>query len=208
MFSFLSPDNKFMQGLSRFADLCLLNILFLVSCLPIFTVGAATAALYSVCFQMLKDEEHGILKSYFRSFGENFRQGTALWLILLLAAVPACFYFDFFFTMEGPLRYVSGVFILIFLLALMTAAYAFPLLSRFENTALNTLKNALILSIGNLPRTLCIVAVDLLPWLLWLLEYELFLKVSFLWVALYFAAAAYFNANLLRKVFAPLIKAE
>lgn len=208
MFSFLSPDSKFMQAVAKFADLCLLNIFFLISCLPLFTIGAATAALYRVCFQMLKNEESGIFKSYFRAFRENFRQGTAAWLILLFIAVPACFYFDFFFTMESLLRYGFLLFVLIFFLALMTAAYVFPLLSRFENTVLNMLKNALILSIGNLPRSVCIVAVNILPWVIWLLDYELFWQVSFLWAALYFAAAAYFNASLLQKVFDPLMQTE
>ena len=208
MFSFLSPDSKFMQAVARFADLCLLNIVFVITCLPVFTIGAATAALYSVCSQMLKNEESGIFRSYFRAFRENFRQGTAAWLILLAAAVPACLYFDRFVVMDSPLRYGSALFVLVFVLALMTAAYVFPLLSRFRNTVAGSLKNALILSVGNLPRTAVMVAVNSLPWVMWLGFYELFWKVSFLWAALYFAAAGYFNAALLKKVLDPLMVKE
>lgn len=208
MFSFLSPDSKFMQGVSRFADLCVLNILFLLTCLPIFTIGAANAALYRVCFQMLKKEEGSVFKSYFRTFRDDFKQATLVWLFLLFIAVPALYYFDLFFTMESVLRYGFLVFILIFVLVLLTAAYVFPLLSQFQNTVPITIKNALILSIGNLPRSLCIAAANVLPWVMWLFYYDLFVDVSFLWIALYFAAAAYFNANLLRPVFAPYMPEE
>ena len=72
MFSFLSADSKFMITLSRFTDLIILNLLFLVTSIPIFTIGAGCAALYTLSFRMLRNREGSIVKDYFRAFGENF----------------------------------------------------------------------------------------------------------------------------------------
>ena len=52
-----SIDSKFMQVLSRIYDIAVLNMLYLLTCLPIFTIGAATSALYAVCFRMGTDRE-------------------------------------------------------------------------------------------------------------------------------------------------------
>ena len=67
---------------------------------------------------------------------------------------------------------------------------------------------ALLLTLGNLPRAMAAAAVNLLPWGLFLFQYELFWKASFLWLSLYFAAAAYINTSILWKVFKPFYPEE
>lgn len=203
MFSMFSPDSKTMQIISRVTDLILLNIIFLITSLPLFTVGAATTAMYTLCFQMMREEGSGILKPYFRAFKENFKQGTAIWLVILLIVLPALFYFDRVFRMDGILRFASLFFMLIAAAGLLTAGYVFPWISQFRNTAAQSLQNALILSITHLPRSVYILVINLLPVILWAVNYDLFEKISFLWLALYFAAAAYMNTGLLWHVFKP-----
>ena len=198
-----SPDSKFMTVVSRFADLLLLNLVFLLTCLPVFTIGAAVTALYTMCFRLMREEYSGLLRSYFSAFKSNFRQATCIWLLLLLIVCPALFYFYVLFSMDSLLRYFGFLFILISLLAAMTASYVFPWISQFENTTGQALQNALILSISHLPRTLAIVAINLVPAIVFFISPELFLQVSFLWVALYSAAAAYMNTGLLWHVFKP-----
>ena len=208
MFSFLSPDSRFMQGLSRFADLVILNILLLLTSLPLFTVGASVSAAYTLTFRMLRGKEEPIVKSYFRAFRDNFRQGTALWLLFLFVAGPALFYFDRFYTMEGVVHYLFVPFLSVFSLAVFAGSFAFPLTSQFQNSFGGTLLNALLLTLGNLPRAMAAAAVNLLPWGLFLFQYELFWKASFLWLSLYFAAAAYINTAILWKVFKPFYPEE
>ena len=208
MFSFLSPDSKFMQTVSRITDLVLLNVLFLLTCLPVFTVGATVSSLYCVCFQLLRSREGKLFKSYLRAFRDNFKQGTILWLLFLFVFIPGLSYFDTFFRMTGPLRYLFVVFFTILVLAVFTASYAFPWISQFRNDTVTVLRNALILSLSHLPRTLAMAAVSLLPIGMWLFLPELFVKVGFLWLALYFSAAAYINTAILWKVFKPYYPEE
>lgn len=198
-----SPDSKFMEIIGRITDLILLNILFLITCLPVFTIGASVTALYTLCFRLMREEYSGIIKSYFKAFKDNFKQATVIWLLLLAAGIPALYYFSLLFQMDGILRYSSFVFVIIAVLALMAGSYVFPWISQFENTTAQALKNALILSISRLPRSLCVLAINLVPLIVWFINPELFIQVSFLWVALYFAAAAYMNTGILWHVFKP-----
>lgn len=203
MFSMFSPDSKIMQVISRITDLILLNIIFLLTCLPVFTIGAAMAAMNTLCFRMLRQEEGNIIKPYFRAFKENFRPATGVFAILALILVPDYLYFDRFFHAEGLAHYGMYVFIFIAAVTVLAAGFAFPWVSQFRNSIPQTLRNSLLLSIGNLPRAIAVAAINLLPAVLWITNYDLFMKVSFLWLALYFAAAAYMNAAILYPVFKP-----
>ena len=65
---FFDADSWFMQLISRFASLVVLNLLFLCTCIPIFTIGAALTALYDVVFRMDSEREGQIVSTYFRAF--------------------------------------------------------------------------------------------------------------------------------------------
>ena len=203
MSKLFSMDSKFMRVMGRIGDLILLNLLFLVTSLPIFTIGAATTAMYTVCFRFGSDRESGTTRSFFEAFRVNFKQATILWLIMLLILATAFFNAIFFWLLPSAIRYGALIFVFIFLLAFFMLSYAFPLLSQFDNKNMGILKNSLIMSMGYLPRTLVIAAINILPWVLLLTNIILFLQGSFLWVMIYFAGAAFINTKLLHKVFAP-----
>ncbi len=201
MGAFFSMDSKFMQAMSRIADLVTLNVLFLLSCVPLFTIGAASAAMYTVCFRFGTDREQGVCRSYFRAFRENFKQGTILWLILALFLVTGFLNTFLLYSLEGGVRYLFLLTGILLVLAVLMFGYTFPLLSQFSNDVRSTLKNALFLSLGYLPRSIPVVALNVFPLALALLDLYVFLQAGFLWVFLYFSAAAYLNSLLLKKVF-------
>ena len=201
-----APDSRFMRYLNRFADLMILNLLFLLTSIPIFTIGASLTALYSVCFHLGTDREGSTFRDYFAAFKENFRQATALFLLLLLwlmgtggAAVIFCF-------MAGWMHYLFVPFAVLFIVVVLVASYVFPLLSRFENQNTITLKNAALLSLGYLPRSIIIGAINLFPFVLLAVDLLSFLKAGFAWLIIWFSAAAYCNCLLLKKVFAPYLE--
>lgn len=198
------PDSLIMQIISRFCDIVILNIVFLITCIPIFTIGAANTALYDVVFRMDTDREGKLLATYFRSFRENFRQSTVLWLMLLLFG--AATYVNMTrFSILGDSSYLLGygLFILsmlVLVLEVFLFSYSFPLLSRFRNSTRQTALNALLLAIGNLPRTLILTVINCFPWALLIVNFYAFMQLGFIWFAAYFAAAAYFNSRVLKKV--------
>ncbi len=203
-----SPDSKFMRAMSTLGDLMLLNFVFLLCCLPVVTIGAAVTALDTVAFRIARGTEGRILALFFRSFRQSFRRATALWLLLLLAGVVAVLDLRIFTALGGWLRLLRVPFILLLLMTFFTAGFAFPLLSQFENGVTGTLKNALFLGLGYLPRTLVVTVLNVFPFALLLVDPYLFLYAGFLWVFLYFAAASVLIARLLEKVFAPYREPE
>lgn len=198
-------DSPVMLFISRLCDIVILNVVFLITCIPIFTIGAANTALYDVVFRMDTEREGKLLASYFRAFRENFRQSTALWLILLLFG--AATYVNMTrFSILGEEAWLLGyglfvVSMLVLLLEVFLFSYSFPLLSRFRNSIRQTALNALLLAIGNLPRTLVLTVINCFPWALLIMNFYAFMQLGFIWLAMYFAAAAYFNSRVLKKVF-------
>lgn len=191
-----------MQAMSRVCDLLVLNILFLLCCIPVFTIGPAVTALYTVCFRFDTDREQGTVKSFLSAFRSNFRQATVLWLILLVCGGSALANIFLFRFLAGPARYCGLLFGLLFVIALLTGSYAFPLLSRFRNDTRSTLKNAFALSIGFLPRSLLMAAINAFPFFLIFCNLYLFLQTGFIWVCVYFSASGYINSLILKPIFA------
>ena len=155
-------DNPFWRALSVASDLLILNLLTLLCSLPIVTAGAAFTAMFSVVVRSVRGEEDYIVKPFFRAFKSNWKKGTLLWLLLLLAA--GFLYFDYL----AASAYLPAMRLPIAALAVMALAfahYAFALLSRYENTLSGTVKNAATLAVGYFPRTLGIVVFTIAFWL-------------------------------------------
>ena len=209
MHSIFSPDSKIMLALTGLADLMILNLLFVATCIPVFTIGAASSALYTVCFRMIRQEEGHIISGYLRSFRENFRQGTGIWLILLLLAAVGALNLGWLDNIGGLMQTVMRL-LTVMVLAILAFihAYVFPLQSQFRNTVKVTLSNAFLLSIGHLPRTMLITVLNLFPLGLLAVNLYTFLDSALVWFVIYFSGTAFLNSLLLKKVFAPYMNPQ
>ena len=76
-------DNPLWRFLGKLADLMILNIVFLLCSIPIFTIGASLTGVYYVCLKIKEQEEGYIIRNFFKSFKQNFVQSTIIWLIML-----------------------------------------------------------------------------------------------------------------------------
>lgn len=161
-------DSPFMRVLNRIADLMILNFLMIICCIPIITIGAACTGMHYVLLKIVRGEEGYLVRGFFKSFKQNFRQATILWLIMLL--VIAVYIGDFLIFTYSGVKFPTILIIVILALAivlLMVAVYVFPVLSRFDNTVKNTVKNAFCMAILNLPKTLLMIVVMVLPMVIW-----------------------------------------
>lgn len=201
VFNFEGPVFTF---LSRLADLIWLNLLFIICCIPVVTIGAATTALYYVTLKMAKDEEGYITRSYFKAFRDNFVQATVIWLVFL--AVIVVMFLDFRIAQVGDMSALIGsgrindvVIVAVGVMAIilgMTLTYVFPLLARFDNTVVNTVKNAFLISIRHLPYTFLMMIIQAVPVvLIW------FFPALLILVLIMFSAVAYINSKFFRKIF-------
>jgi len=164
---FFSYESKFSQLLLKLCYACYLNLLWFLCSIPIFTIGASTTALYYACVKIVREEEGPVAAMFFRSFKENFKQATQLWLMLLGAGL--------FLGADGYILYhlrqisegsaavlwtlVLAVVIASAVVYVIVLLYVFPLLASFCNTNLAMLKNAFLLGTHYLFATILIFAV-------------------------------------------------
>jgi uncharacterized membrane protein YesL len=193
-------DSPFMRFLNRVADLLILNLIVMVCCIPIVTAGAALTAMHYVLLKMVRGEEGYLFRSFFKSFKQNFKQATAIWLIILLFL--AVFVGDVlvinYSTIEFPAVFkivlvAAGVFVGII------STYVFPLLARFDNTVKNTVKNAALLAVANLPKTLAMVVFYILPLVIGYLSTYSYVFIFMFGLSLPAYAAAYLYSDIFKK---------
>lgn len=202
MGNLFNMDNKFFQFMGKVADLMILNILTILCSIPIFTIGASVTALNYVTMKMVRDEEAYIAKGYFRAFKENFKKSTLIWLIALASLIVLVLDFDIMSQMSGTMATVVryGLW-LIALIYAMILLYVFPLTAKFENTIKNTIRNAFLMSIRHLPRTIAMLAIWIIPVLLTFTVAEVLVYGSLVWIMFGFALIAFINAQFFVRIF-------
>lgn len=158
-FNIESPFFQFMNTLATFIGL---NVLFLILCLPIITIGPALKALYTVTMQEARKDHKAIFSTFFRAFKENFFASAGTFLLYLGLALVFLFN-TFFWGGQGSI--IGTIFLIVFILALIVLAlsflYIFPLMARFENGLRQTVKNSIFIPLLHSKETLGIVAIQI-----------------------------------------------
>ncbi len=194
-------DSPLMQALSRMADLLWLNLLTFICCLPIVTVGASFTSLHYMSLKMARNEESYISRGFFRSFKLNFKQATIIWI--LQAVIFAILGFDFYlmFFSEQETNIVFQVIIyLMAMLVLMASTFVYPVLAKFDNPVTKTIKNAMLISIMQFPKTLLMIVMSIAPIVI-LLMFPVATPIVLLFG---FSVPAYIFAKLYNKFFKKL----
>lgn len=155
---FFDPDSSFMEGMRKLSDVIICNVIFCVCCIPVFTVGAALAALHQCMYIIIKDEDEGLIFiDYFKSFKKFFKKATVLWMLLGLIAVILYLYYRAVMVLEGNLSRVYTItFYVLVLLFLKSAIFLFPMLvykinkAPGGNSLKDAIKSAVIMSFARL----------------------------------------------------------
>ena len=196
---FFDADGPLMQWLGKMADLMILNLIALVCCVPIITIGASITALYYMALKIVRNEEVYIVKGFFKSFKQNFRQATVIWLIqIVVMAILAMDYFILYQNPEqAPNLVVQVLFLATILLSLAIFMFIYPVLSKFDNSIPRTFKNTFIMSIMQFPKILLMVVLWALPVAIGIAVFQLFPLVVLFGMSL----PAYGSAFLYNKFF-------
>ena len=156
-----SIDSPFSRFCSRIADIFLLNLIFVVTCLPVITIGASVTALHSISMKMVKGQEGYIIRGFLKAFRQNFRQSTIIYLILVLASVVIGTDLYFWQQQSGSLSLVmSVVSTVIGCVILLSAVYVFALQSVFENPVKRTVINSFLIALQQFPVTIILLVYD------------------------------------------------
>lgn len=162
-----SFDSPLVQSFETIKNLLILNIWTVICCIPVITAGASLAAMHTVALKMLRDEEGYVTKDFFKAFRSNIKIGckASILLILVLGIVYADFYaislLDVWFADAARiLLIVFGI-----LLAL-TLTFLFPIMAKFDANLRNTIKNAFCFALSHIGKTVLMLILNLIPWVL------------------------------------------
>lgn len=198
-------DSPLILFFEKMGKLLLLNLLWLLCSLPIVTIGASTVAMYYVLFKIIRNEDAGIIASFFHSFKDNFRQCIPITLIFLFFGFLIHVEFVCCLTMSGTQKTLFLIIFLVFFIVYASVySYVFPLQSHFSNSIKQTHKNALILSLQNFKITCSLLILNLSPILFFVLWQELFIRTLPLWIFLAPALIAWLCASKLNEFFLSL----
>jgi len=194
----IDPESRALSGLTTFLTFVALNLLYLVLCVPVITIGAATSALYEVTMRYSDDESGHPLKDFLPAFLANFGRATLVMLGLLAPAVLLGYSSVFWFSMPSILGGVAGIVAVLGALYLFAAfLYGMAQVASFRAPVRQTLKSALLLPAAEPVRTLgvLLIPVSLVAFTI------LFPPFGFIVLTVGFSVGAYATAFLFRSVF-------
>lgn len=194
---FFNYDNPVWRFIGKFWDVLVINFLWIICSIPIVTIGSSTTAMYYVTLKLARDEDGYTIQSFFKSFKENFRQATAIWLIFLLTGLLLAVDVYYFMRLVAPstLRTVMiSIFLAMVFVWFAMFTYVFPLQARFYNPVKRTIFNSFFMSVRHVFHTMGMLAVD---------AGILFLSITYIPQISIFGVAliAFFNSYMLNSVF-------
>lgn len=185
-------DGGLFRILSLLGDLILLNILWILTSIPLITIGASTSALYTITMKIVAGEEGYVIKPYFSAFLRNFKQATILWIICAAIGIWVCFFFSITRSMDSNLgrmlQLIEAAAVVILVLAFL---YLFPMQSRYQNSVKGLLYNSFYLSLRYLPYSLLMLVIATSLFILLALFQDAFNLIMAIWISLGISGTAY-----------------
>lgn len=153
----INLDNSILRALTCIFDVIVATVLFLVCCLPVFTIGASLSAVYATMISIAGDGCSSVIRHFFDAFRDNFKQATPLWLLdavvglVVIVDIVVCWGFK----MEATLilAIMRGLTVFCTCLYLAVSIYLFAGIGIYRVTWKQALTNALQWTMKMLPAT-------------------------------------------------------
>ena len=154
-----NPENLVFRMLSKGVDFVGLSLLWLLLCIPIVTIGPATAALYYTVVKVFRQKKEDAFRTYLKASQENLKQGILVTLVCLPIAVFLAWGYNVMAsnvsTSAGVVMYMAYYVVLLVPAAIF--CYLFPLMGRFSFQTGALFRTAFIMALRHLPSTIIIV---------------------------------------------------
>lgn len=204
----LFNENNFLNiALLKVWDIVLTNLLFIICCIPIITIGPAFTAMYHCTLRIVKGNNSGTLKTFFRAFKDNFKQSIIVWLGSLVIA--AILYTDVRFLSTQNSMFASILFSLtaaMIILLVIINLLIYPVIAAFEGTLKMQLKNAFVFAARHFFKVILIFLVWTFPMATTYIDTQLQPLYIFCWFFFLFSTLAYINSFMLYKMFKPYLQ--
>ena len=212
--SIFDPDSKFMTFIRLTGDLIILNVLYVICCLPLFTIGAAQAGLYTGLRDLFdRDGDNGTAKSFFKGFKNGFWKITAIWSVILLCMALLGYSVYFLYeTMKLNIVTTNAPIIVALIGLLLFAVFSVQLTvfhSKFDCTPFLLIKNTIVMIIGFPLRNLIMAVMMYLPVGVLIMDGGItFIRATPLWIAIYYSLVCLLSATLMKKPFNKIINPD
>ena len=209
MFGLFNEDNFLHAALLRIWEIVLANLLFVLCCIPIVTIGPAFTALYHCTLKMVKGNHIGTLKTFFRAFKQNFKQSFIAGIVVMVLSFVLFANYQFLTFQAGG---ISQIFMyltaIIALFIAMVALYIFPVIAAFEGTLKMLVKNAFLFAFMKTFKSLFMVIIWAAPLVMTYVDVQLQPLYVFCWFFFGFATLAYICSFMFYKMFKPYLPVE
>lgn len=191
------------NGLSVAGDLIILNFLFILCSIPVFTAGAAEVACYTCICRIARGEK--VTKpftGFFRGFASGFNNATLAWLAQLVCISVLLGDLWFAVIYSEP----DNTFFLIFAIVvgagiMLAAVWLYPLIARFDNKIGSHIKNSFLMALAQIPKTVLVLLIQaafiLVP--LFVLDAYTFFSLGWFWLLFGFSLPMYITVKLFSK---------
>lgn len=159
--NFLRIDGPVMNFLRMVTNYIVLQLLFIVCCIPVITIGAAISAKYSVAMKLVKNEDDSVIRPFFKAFAKNFKQATPFWLVQMV--ILFLLYIDWAWILNNgintlPLPYVIAIAV-VTCVAIFITLVMFPMMTKFKMTAGQLYRGAVTFTFMNFFKLLLVLIV-------------------------------------------------
>ncbi|MCI8327847.1 MAG: YesL family protein [Lachnospiraceae bacterium] len=182
----MNRENGFLFLLGKLTDSILLNLIFVLSCLPVVTIGISCTSVYYTVHKVLRQDRGYLWGEYQRAWRENFKQAGSCWLFFaIIEMVLGVDTYIMYQVFRAGYAYGSIYifFIVLFVLTILWMIYTFAYMARFVDTTKETLKNSAFMMILHFPKTLLLLAIlGAAMFLVWLLPlFVLIVPILVVW---------------------------
>ena len=158
--SIFDTDNFFMRICEKILDLVTVNLLFLLSCLPIVTIGIAKMSLYQTLFVIKDSRRVKVTAMYMQAFRKNWKVGFKLGLLELLIVGISLFDLMLFWRQETlPFQMLKATCIGVIIFTSLLFLCVYPLAAKFEMTIKDLLQTSLIMVSLHFPWFFLMIAL-------------------------------------------------
>ncbi len=202
---FLDNDSIFGRICTVIGTIIVVNLLFIVTLLPIITAGAGFTAMYYAMLKLARYKEINPFLEFWEGFKSNFKRATLAELIIIALFVFLIVDYRICSQMTGVLSFcILAVYVAMIALTI-TTMYLFPVMASFYGNIREQIKYSVFFAGSNMLGTICIAALNIIPLLLTYSNPQMLPLAAFLWCIGGFAFIALCNSMIMLRRFNPYL---
>ena len=201
MKNIFSIDSPLVQKLSFFFDFMMINMVYILCCVPIVTIGAARAALFT-CGKLWVDKDDAGITTFLKHFFKNLKTATPVWLVMLV--VGLFLGYDVFLLVNNscPAEWLMWVVLVVpCFFYVVVSSQLFQMVSHYNCTVKQYLKNALLVGIAHPLCLIVNIGLAILPYFTLFYNFGAFLQLTLVWILGIFSFQGYVSALMSKKFY-------